>query len=169
MMIYYAFCLIDSTITIGNPSVTGLTPTILSLTSTGATPTNVASHVGITEVGGGWYQLTYDVETFGEAVGVIDGGGALIVNTDRYIPLYITRDSNRITNGINSLGQTTLPPAETGESVSQTIALCRSVLCGDAIDLGGVATFKRADGTTTAVTITHDGAGNRSTSTVGTA
>jgi hypothetical protein len=57
---------------------------------------------------------------------------------------------------------------ETGETVRQLLRLVRAVLLGVATDTGTTAVFKRKDGTTTALTVVHDTAGNRTSSTVGT-
>ena len=56
---------------------------------------------------------------------------------------------------------------ETGITLRQVMRLFTSILAGKAADSGGVYTLKRQDGTTTAVTITHDGLGNRTNVVIG--
>lgn len=55
---------------------------------------------------------------------------------------------------------------EPGESPRQTMRLLRAVLAGKSTG-GAVPTFQRADGTTTALTVTLDGSGGRTSSTPG--
>lgn len=55
---------------------------------------------------------------------------------------------------------------ETGETLRQALRIVRAVLAGNVT--GGGTSFKRKDGSTTALSIDHDSSGNRSNSTVGT-
>lgn len=56
---------------------------------------------------------------------------------------------------------------ETGITLRQAMRLFTSILAGKATDSSGVYTLKRQDGTTTAVTITHDSVGNRTSVVIG--
>ena len=57
---------------------------------------------------------------------------------------------------------------ETGITLRQCMRLLTAVLAGKATDSSGTYTLKRQDGTTTAVTVVHDSAGNRTSVTIGT-
>ncbi len=64
----------------------------------------VAPQPAIFDVGNGQYKVTYDAETNGEAAGQIDFGATLALDGDRYQSLTLTRDSQRLQNGINAQG-----------------------------------------------------------------
>lgn len=55
---------------------------------------------------------------------------------------------------------------EPGETLRQALRIMRAVLAGNAT--GNGTSFKRKDGTTTAISVDHDSSGNRSNSTAGT-
>lgn len=57
---------------------------------------------------------------------------------------------------------------ETGITERQAMRIFLAVLAGQATDVAGTATFKRQDGTTTALTVVHDSSGDRTTVTIGT-
>lgn len=69
-------------------------------------------------------------------------------------------ERNAIANEILDLANS----IESGETLRQTVRLIRSAILGVATDSGGAAIFKRKDGTTIALTLVHDHAGNRSSS-----
>jgi hypothetical protein len=100
---YFDLYVTDSNVASGSPGKTTLTPTLTSLKTIGASPgTDVSSHATIAEIAKGHYQIAYDAEAFGEAVGEVDCGAALSVNTDRYLPVSFARDSGRIATNLDA-------------------------------------------------------------------
>lgn len=77
----------------------GLTPTWSSLyklsdASSVASPDTAAP---IAALGGGLYKITYDPEGVnGELAGVIDAGGSITADSDRYIAMTLAQDSSRV-------------------------------------------------------------------------
>src|SRR5437588_8206753 len=62
----------------------------------------------IAEIAQGQYKFAYDAEVGGEAAGQIDAGPALASHLDRYIDIYLIRDSSRVQSGIDASGHVTL-------------------------------------------------------------
>lgn len=79
----------------GGVPKTGLTPTWNNLKKV-SDGTNFTPQPVITEIGGGWYKFTQPTITE-DLTGVVDGG-AILDDTDRYVPVDITPDDFGMTD-----------------------------------------------------------------------
>lgn len=156
----------------GGARVTGLAPSWVILKRVDDNSA-VATLPPITEIGQGLYKFAFDAELYGDCAGQVDLWGGItssgILDSDRYVDIFLTRESSRLLSAVNSAGQVVLAPGgldavpvEVGVNARQALAPILAASAGVLLGAGtGTVVIKGGNVTTTRITASMDNAGNR--------
>ena len=114
----------------------GVTPTITTAKRI-ANGANLSATPTITEIGGGLYKISYDPESSdGEAGIVIDAGSSFTAASDRYITVFCSKDSSKISSNLDAAISTRL--ATSGYTAPPTVIGIRQEMDSNSTKLGNL-------------------------------